>query len=136
MTLTLDINKAYHVPKDYSGAFAISETVKVKTESSKVGVFDLGLGDIMVGEDYARILGRKLTNGTYLITHIVLYLDGREGSGKLFAAAGTVAEMDPEALTLTLDIDKAYGVPNDNSSVFAVSENVEVRTKSSNSGSV
>jgi hypothetical protein len=133
-TLTLDIDKAYHVPEGYSGTFAISKTVKVKTESSNVGVFDLGLGDIMVGEDYARVLGRKLADGTYLITHIVLHLDGQEGSGTLFAAAGTVAGMDPDALTLSLDVDEAYGVPKDNGSMFTVSENVEVRTKGSKVG--
>ena len=75
-TMTLTIDKASRLPKEQIGKevqFTVSGSVKVKTEGSAVGSFDLGFDDI--DQDYVRVLGKKLADGTYLITHIVVYLE-------------------------------------------------------------
>jgi hypothetical protein len=78
LTLKIDkIDKANRLLKGQPGnefPFAVSGHVKVKTEGSDVGSFDLSFEDI-IDFDYVRVLGKKLADGTYLITHIVVYLD-------------------------------------------------------------
>ncbi len=76
-TLTLEIEKAYRLPKGQIGnpvSFAVSRHVKVKTEGSDIGTFDLSFEDMEVS-DRVRVLGRKLADGTHLITHIVVHLE-------------------------------------------------------------
>jgi hypothetical protein len=78
-TITLVVDKAHrllkeHLRKDKEVKFVVSGSVKVKTEGSDVGSFDLSLDDLDQ-DDYVRVLGKKLTDGTFLITHIVVYLE-------------------------------------------------------------
>ncbi len=76
-TMTLEIERANRALKGRIGEsvpFVISGEAKVKTERSESGIFDLGLDDIEAEGDYLRVLGKKLANGTLLITHIVVYL--------------------------------------------------------------
>lgn len=151
LTLTLDLDKTCEVSAGCSNSFAISENVTVKAESSEVGLFDLGLDDIAVEGDYLRVLGKKQAHGTCLITHIVLCVDGAEGSGGggaepldemepekkrrvTFAAAGIVAAINPDGLALTLEIDEV------NRSLekqigsgpfeFMISDDVKIKTES------
>ena len=78
-TLTLKIDKIDKDNRSLKGhlgnefLFAVSANVKVKTEGSDVGSFDLSFEDIDL--DYVRVLGKKLADGTHLITHIVVYLE-------------------------------------------------------------
>jgi hypothetical protein len=76
-TMTLLIDKAYRIPKGQMGSpvqFAVSGNVKVKTEGTEAGSFDLSFDDIEP-QDYVRVLGKKLANDKYLITHIVVHLE-------------------------------------------------------------
>lgn len=76
-TMTLLIDKAYRFPKGQMGSpvqFAVSGNVKVKTEGTEAGSFDLSFDDIEP-QDYVRVLGKKLANDKYLITHIVVHLE-------------------------------------------------------------
>jgi len=76
-TMTLLIDKAYRIPKGQIGkevSFTVSGNVKVKTEGTEAGSFDLSF-DVIEPDDYVRVLGKKLADDTYLITHIVVHLD-------------------------------------------------------------
>jgi hypothetical protein len=76
-TMTLLIDKAYRVPKGQIGSpiqFTVSGNVKVKTEGTDAGSFDLSFNDLEP-QDYVRVLGKKLANDKYLITHIVVHLE-------------------------------------------------------------
>jgi hypothetical protein len=76
-TMTLLIDKAYRVPKGQVGKevpFAVSGNVKVKTEGTDAGSFDLSFDDLEL-DDHVRVLGKKLADDTYLITHIVVHLE-------------------------------------------------------------
>jgi hypothetical protein len=76
-TMTLLLDKAYRIPKGQIGkevSFAVSGNVKVKTEGTEAGSFDLSFEDLDP-QDYVRVLGKKLADDTYLITHIVVRLE-------------------------------------------------------------
>lgn len=124
MTLNLELDSISNVSGGCSGLFTIRENVTVKAESSDVGRFDLGLDDLAVEGDYLKVLGRQQPDGDCLIAHIVLCVDGPEGSGgtgsglhegpapesgerATFAAAGTIAAINPDGPALTLLVDKA-----------------------------
>lgn len=76
-TLTLLNDRAYQLPRGQIGSpmqYAVSGNVKVKTEGTEAGSFDLSFDDIEP-QDYVRVLGKKLANDKYLITHIVVHLE-------------------------------------------------------------
>jgi hypothetical protein len=82
LTLSLDIEKANRLMKAYIGqevAFVVSPSVKVKTEGTDPGVFDLTLEDVQAG-DTIRALGWRTydpaaSDYIYTITHIVVFVD-------------------------------------------------------------
>lgn len=144
MTLTLDVEKANRVLSgsiEESALFVISETVKVKTEGSEPGVFDLNLDDINAGVDYLSVLGRKLANDTFQITHIVVHPEKGEqhqnNRSLTFSAAGAVTQIDPTEMTLTLAIEQANRVLGGRigeEAPFVISKNVKVKTEGSEPG--
>jgi len=76
-TMTVELEKANRTLKEFIDdefLFTVSEDVKIKTEGTEAGVFDLSLDDITVN-DTVRVLGKKLADGNYQITHIVVYQD-------------------------------------------------------------
>lgn len=150
LSLTLEINEAYRLPEAYGGPFAINEEATFKAESSELGVFDVALGDIAIEGEYLRVLGKIQADGTYLVNHIVLGLDlnglddmassepdeiaQAQNETVVFAAMGTVAEVDPDGLTLTLSIDKATRVLQQEAgsqALFIISNEAKVKTESS-----
>jgi hypothetical protein len=151
LSLTLDINEAYRVPEGYRAPFVINEKAVFQAESSELGVFDVALGDLAIAGEYLRVLGKIQADGTYLVNHIVLGLDGISslddmGSSELdqtgqakeetvaFAAVGTVVEIDPDGLTLTLIVDKANRVLEQESGSqahFSIGNEARVKAESS-----
>ena len=124
MTLNLDLDSISKVSGGCGSLFTLRENVTVKAASSQVGRFDLELDDLAVAGDYLKVFGKQQPDGDCLITHIVLCVDGAEGSGGTgselhdgpapesgervtFAAAGTIAAINPDGPALTLDVDKA-----------------------------
>jgi hypothetical protein len=76
-TMTLKVDRTSRLLRDQLGLdfdFEVSEKVKVKTEGMEPGVFDLTLKDVEAG-DTVRVLG-KFDGTTYLVTHIVVFIDG------------------------------------------------------------
>jgi len=144
LTLTLDIEEANSLLSgsiEESAPFIISDKVKVKTEGSESGVFDLHLDDINAGVDYISVLGRKLANDTFLITHIVVRPEkGKQHQNKRslpFSAAGTLTQIDTGEMTLTLDIETANRVLRGRigeAVPFVISKKVTVKTKGSEPG--
>jgi hypothetical protein len=72
--MTLDIEKANRVVRGCNGVFDVSANVKVKTEGSDPGEFDLGLEDVDV-EHYVRVFGVKSADGNCLVTRIVVWIE-------------------------------------------------------------
>ena len=141
LTMKLDIEKANSVLKGRIGkavTFVISENVKVKSEGSEPGVFDLDLNDIKAKESHVRVLGKKLAGRTYLITHIVVAPDEaglkQKKKSARFTASGIAANVDPTIMTITLDLEKASGDLEEyvgEGVTFAVSEHVNIETEGS-----
>jgi hypothetical protein len=76
LTMTVNLIQANRLLRDQVGLpveFQVSKQVKVKTEGTEPGVFDLGLDDVQVG-DNVRVLG-KYDGTVYLVTHMVVFLD-------------------------------------------------------------
>jgi len=140
LTLTLEIEKANHLLKDRVGRavnFFVSENVKVKSEGSESGLFDLGLNDIKAKKSHVRVLGKKLAGDHYLITHIVVAVD-QEGQRQKkesseFEACGMATNIDPSGLTMSLEIEKADRVLSKHigdTLKFVLSKNVDVQEES------
>jgi hypothetical protein len=73
-SMTLEVEKANRVVRGCDGVFDVSENVKVKTEGSDPGEFDLGLEDVEVGY-YVRVFGVKSADGNCLVTRIVVWIE-------------------------------------------------------------
>jgi len=74
LSLMLDVDKANRVAKTCNGLFAVSEDVRVKTEGSGPGEFDLGLEDVEEGY-YVRVFGVKQADDSCLVNRIVVWID-------------------------------------------------------------
>jgi hypothetical protein len=73
-SMVLEVDKTNRVAKRCNGVFAVSENVRVKTEGSEPGEFDLGLDDVK--EDYyVRVLGMTSPDGDCVVTRIVVWID-------------------------------------------------------------
>jgi hypothetical protein len=76
LTLTVTLEKANRLLRDQIGKevdFKVSDKVKVKTEGTEPGVFDLALDDVDQWET-VRILG-KYDGITFLVTQIVVFVE-------------------------------------------------------------
>lgn len=141
-TIKLNIEKANRVLKARIGkatTFTVGDHVKVRSEGSEPGLFDLDLGDIQAGESRVRVLGKKLAGAGYLITRIVVGLNGEGAEGNKssrFTAFGTATEIDAAASTVTVRIENADDVLSDrvgDAVTFYVGENTTVTEESPNS---
>ncbi len=143
-TLTLAVEKASRLLRERIGElvlFDISENVKVRSEGSEPGVFDLEFEDIEAEVDAVRVLGEEVADGIFQITRIVLYVEEEEPQQEerteKFTATGKVTQIDATDLTVTLNVEKANRVLRERigeSVPFLISEKVKVKIEGSEPG--